>query len=658
MTLRALTIGPSHYRRIDSTPEYWLEQLRRPTHPRPDWWLTAPEVLEAHRLLFLEYRDHPAPLPPCEGKGVVIAAGGTRYYPSGYALVHALRALGCALPVEVWYLGRREMDFRMQALLEDYPAVRCVDGRHLGLAPHLSGWALKAFAMWHCPFREVLFLDADQMPARDPSHLFDEPGYRDKGAVLWPDYLSDKGVDITEKGFQVFGVPVPGYTRRPDHDKPSDYTPAETGQILVDKGKRARELYTAMRCCEHEDFLYCDPSRREKCLMYGDKSVFLLSFEACGGHHAMPGKAAWSKPHGDAGAFIQHDLAGRHVFSHRVQPHNRKLTLQGPNDRIGVPGEEEVFAGLDKLRGLWDGKVWSPKLSDPARMKAVAGRMVLGEGGAFKTVVLLPNGTAGGHELSHWFVGPVEGRELLVLSTASGARNFLELAPARDCWHNHEAHLAPALPQGWEVREGFDLTVFHSTVRLNEYRLPERMDGWKVLDVGAHFGSFTHACLQRGAAQVLAVEPHRGNCEAFRNHFAGDRRVTLLEAGAWRSDEGVRLAALKGVDGARHLAGGVVAPGPGAVLLLPFDDLLGMLPGPVDLVKLDCESSEYPILFTSKLLGKVRRLCGEYHTSKHFPDADPRWTPEGLRALLEGQGFAVELRPHCEGLGNFWARRP
>jgi hypothetical protein len=51
----------------------------------------------------------------------------------------------------------------------------------------LAGWESKVFAVQHAPYEEVLFLDADNLPARDPSFLFDEPLYRQTGAVFWPD---------------------------------------------------------------------------------------------------------------------------------------------------------------------------------------------------------------------------------------------------------------------------------------------------------------------------------------------------------------------------------------------------------------------------------------------------------------------------------------
>src|SRR5262249_61278969 len=52
------------------------------------------------------------------GRGVLIASGGDRFFPSLYVTIRALRHVGCVLPVQVWYLGRNsEMPEKRRALL-------------------------------------------------------------------------------------------------------------------------------------------------------------------------------------------------------------------------------------------------------------------------------------------------------------------------------------------------------------------------------------------------------------------------------------------------------------------------------------------------------------------------------------------------------------
>jgi FkbM family methyltransferase len=86
----------------------------------------------------------------------------------------------------------------------------------------------------------------------------------------------------------------------------------------------------------------------------------------------------------------------------------------------------------------------------------------------------------------------------------------------------------------------------------------------------------------------------------------------------------------------------------------------------VRLLKLDCEGSEYPILFTSRHLEIVDEICGEYHVISPEEVPDRALTPVGrdqyngfgLKEFLEEEGFSVVLEPHSDTVGVFHARRP
>ena len=72
-------------------------------------------------------------------------------------------------------------------------------------ARRLEGWELKAFDALHTPFEEVIFLDADSYPCRNPEFLFDQKDYKTRGAIFWPDIpIIDERLKWT-----AFGVPDP-----------------------------------------------------------------------------------------------------------------------------------------------------------------------------------------------------------------------------------------------------------------------------------------------------------------------------------------------------------------------------------------------------------------------------------------------------------------
>jgi hypothetical protein len=69
--------------------------------------------------------------------------------------------------------------------------VDCIDAlkvRQRHPARTLRGWELKAYAILHSRFREVLLLDADNVAVTDPEYLFQTPEFRRTGAIFWPDY--------------------------------------------------------------------------------------------------------------------------------------------------------------------------------------------------------------------------------------------------------------------------------------------------------------------------------------------------------------------------------------------------------------------------------------------------------------------------------------
>src|SRR5215470_6279820 len=130
-----------------------------------------------------------------DGRGIVICAGGPRYFTCAWVLISVLRHVHrVALPIQVWHLGRSEMSDEMRLLLEEMD-VEVVDAESV-IARHparvAGGWPLKPYAIAHSRFREVLYLDADTVPLVNPLQAFDWAGYREGGLLLWPDIIELK----------------------------------------------------------------------------------------------------------------------------------------------------------------------------------------------------------------------------------------------------------------------------------------------------------------------------------------------------------------------------------------------------------------------------------------------------------------------------------
>jgi hypothetical protein len=321
--------------------------IEGPPRPWPVGWEDWPVTREAHALAserFLARLGRP-PEGRYAGRGIVVAGGGSRFFPSVYVTVRAIRAVGCSLPVQVWYLGRQdEMPPRHAALLAEY-GVACVDGdavRRLEACRILNGWELKVFALLHSPFAEVLLLDADCYPVRDPSGLFDAPGYRERGAIFWPDLPS---------------APPPDWHALAA--SPTGRASVESGQVVIDKIACWRALQLAWWYNDHSDYSYLHG--------YGDKHTFEAAWARLGlPYHRFGETPAWS-----GHSFLHAGPDGDAMFVHRCRDKFRfgsedYLSAQhfaANQFQPGLPLERECFGWLAELAGRLEAPAESTPLA-------------------------------------------------------------------------------------------------------------------------------------------------------------------------------------------------------------------------------------------------------------------------------------------------------
>lgn len=202
-----------------------------------------------------------------------------------------------------------------------------------------------------------------------------------------------------------------------------------------------------------------------------------------------------------------------------------------------------------------------------------------------------------------------------------------------------------------------DANVFHDVVIGNEYRLPDALDPEAlVVDVGCHIGSFTQACLERGARRIVAFEPDLENFSRARRHLhaaiaAG--HVTLLPAALTGSQRGLaHLAGYLVTAGEVNTGGGALAAGRVNVVRVGLADLQPVWHGAIGLLKLDCEGSEWGILDAlRRTWPRPAAVCGEYHPQELMG-------VETLRLLLQTCGYTEPtIEPHGDsGLGLFWGK--
>jgi Mannosyltransferase putative len=260
-----------------------------------------------------------------QDRGIVICGGGTKYFPGVWVCINMLRRLECQLPIELWHLGPGELNDTMRELVEPL-GVSCVDGHHVQ-EKHpvriLNGWELKPFAIMHSRFREVLLLDADNVPIVDPTYLFDTPQYKDAGAIFWPDF-GRLGAD--RNIWSLCGIP---YRDEPEF---------ESGQILLDKQRCWKELCLTMWFNEHSDFWYRH--------FHGDKESYHMAWRKLNRPYAMPSRRIHALP----GTMCQHDFEGRRIFQHRNMA---KWTILNNRRIPGFELEDLCLEILNQIAPHW-----------------------------------------------------------------------------------------------------------------------------------------------------------------------------------------------------------------------------------------------------------------------------------------------------------------
>lgn len=115
---------------------------------------------------------------------------------------------------------------------------------------------LKGEAIARSSFTDLLYLDSDNVPLRDPTYLFSSPAFREHGYVLWPDFSKDSADN-----------PIWRLTDTPCNP---DQWQAESGQVLVSKTANGGMALAAL--------LVADEMNRDIAFWYklsgGDKDTF------------------------------------------------------------------------------------------------------------------------------------------------------------------------------------------------------------------------------------------------------------------------------------------------------------------------------------------------------------------------------------------------
>jgi FkbM family methyltransferase len=162
-----------------------------------------------------------------------------------------------------------------------------------------------------------------------------------------------------------------------------------------------------------------------------------------------------------------------------------------------------------------------------------------------------------------------------------------------------------------------------------------------ALDLGAHIGGFSlHLARVRSPVAIYAVEANPDNFRLFEHNVAANHAghiITPMHGAAGDRDGHATLVLSSDNTGGHKIA---VSPSGVAAVQVPIIDVAALVDriGPVDLLKIDVEGSEIPILRRlGPRLRRTKTIVGELHGS-------PFGTPRDAVEIMQQFGFSVALR--------------
>ncbi|ORY30610.1 mannosyltransferase putative-domain-containing protein [Naematelia encephala] len=194
------------------------------------------------------------------GRGIVITGGNGDTTQRVIRLLKHLKHFKCPLPIEIFHFPGEMGDEKENTVIRKLGAKI----RQVSKEPRAgrNNYQIKIYAILESSFDEVLYLDSDNIPLRDPSYLFKSHLYQTYRAVFWPDGWKDHAYNAI---WRIFGQDC----------HMNDFT-FESGQIILDKtahrGLFRAALWMAAGMLVDQDF-YGQ-------MLLGDKDTFRWSWNA------------------------------------------------------------------------------------------------------------------------------------------------------------------------------------------------------------------------------------------------------------------------------------------------------------------------------------------------------------------------------------------
>lgn len=239
-----------------------------------------------------------------KGSAGYLLIGGGKFSWLSYLVIRQLRQIGSILPIELFIPTQQEYEEKFCNMIFDKYNARCnvIDESltNSTTSEHykISGYQYKMLAILSSTFENVLYIDSDNYPTRNPDYLFGSDIYNQTGMIMWPDFWARTtnpkfydiaGVNVTEKK-----VRYNPYDKQQKQDtKPlSEFTfkdatfhtfegalldrTCETGMLMINKTSHMKTMLLALYYNVFgPDYYY--PLHTQGSAGEGDKETFIAA---------------------------------------------------------------------------------------------------------------------------------------------------------------------------------------------------------------------------------------------------------------------------------------------------------------------------------------------------------------------------------------------
>lgn len=157
-----------------------------------------------------------------QGSAGYVMVGGHQFSWLSYLNIRQLRSTGSKLPVELFIASDAEYEPEFCEKVLPRLNARCNRFnpdfiKELGDRFNLGGFQFKMLAVLSSRFENVMYLDSDNLPARNPDGIFESDLYKKHQMILWPDAWART---TNPKFYEIAGIDVkPNKIRYSAYDK-------------------------------------------------------------------------------------------------------------------------------------------------------------------------------------------------------------------------------------------------------------------------------------------------------------------------------------------------------------------------------------------------------------------------------------------------------